>query len=436
MLTRELVGILGIGGLLALIIAGVPIAFSFIIVASAGLLYLESVGVVLSTFQTIPYRWAASYELSCIVLFILMATFASHSGLAEVLYDAANKWLGKIRGSLAMATVVACGAFATISGSSIATAGAMGKIVLPEMKKLKYDERLAAGCAAAGGTLGILIPPSISFVIYAVLVEASIGALFMAGIFPGLMEIISYMLVIALLLRIFPGWAPIGLSCSIKAKLSSLALVWPVALVAVVVLGGIYMGVFTPTEAGGIGVTATFLILLSTRRMSRKIFFGSLAEAGKLTCAIYLIIIGAMVFNRFLAIAGTMDLIGRQAELFGTPITFLLFVMLVYFILGMFMDPMAMIILTIPIFLPIISKLGISFIWYGVICVRMMEVGMITPPVGLNLFTIHAVNPDVPSLQIIKGAIPFVIADIICIAILIVFPQISLWLPSTMMKKR
>lgn len=436
MLERELVGILGIGGLLALIIAGVPIAFSFIIVASAGLLYLESVGVVLSTFQTIPYRWAASYELSCIVLFILMATFASHSGLAEVLYDAANKWLGKIRGSLAMATVVACGAFATISGSSIATAGAMGKIVLPEMKKLKYDERLAAGCAAAGGTLGILIPPSISFVIYAVLVEASIGALFMAGIFPGLMEIISYMIVIALLLRIFPDWAPIGLSYSIKAKLSSLALVWPVALVAVVVLGGIYMGVFTPTEAGGIGVTATFLILLSTRRMSRKIFFGSLAEAGKLTCAIYLIIIGAMVFNRFLAIAGTMDLIGRQAELFATPITFLLFVMLVYFILGMFMDPMAMIILTIPIFLPIISKLGISFIWYGVICVRMMEVGMITPPVGLNLFTIHAVNPDVPSLQIIKGAIPFVIMDIICIALLIIFPQISLWLPSTMMKKR
>jgi len=432
MLTRELVGLVGFGGLLVLIAVGVPIAFSFMIVACAGLLYIESFGVVLSSLRTIPFRWAASYELSCIVLFILMACLANQSGIGRLGYDAAEKWLGKVRGSLAMATVVACGAFATISGSSTATAGAMGKIVLPEMKALNYDERLAAGAAAAGGTIGILIPPSITFVIYGILVEESIGKLFMAGVLPGIMEIISYLLVIALLVRIFPAWAPIGRSYSIKERLSTLKPIWPIALIAGVVLGGIYMGVFTPTEAGAIGAAATFLVVTVSGRMSRKGFITSILEAGELTCAIYLIIIGAMVFNRFLALSGVIDLAGNLAGAFGTPLTFLLFVMLVYFILGCFMNVTAMIVLTIPIFLPFIDALGINFIWFGVIVVRMMEVGMITPPVGLNLFTIKLVNPDVPMIQIIKGAIPFVITDLICIVILIAFPQISLWLPATM----
>lgn len=431
-MSPELVGVLGIMALLVLILIGVPVAFSFIIVAFFGIIYLESFTIALSALRTIPYRWAVTYELAPVVLFILMAAFVSQGGAAKILYEAANKWLGKIRGSLAMATVVACGAFATVCGSSVATAGAMGSIALPEMKKHNYDEGLAAGCAAAGGTLGILIPPSISFIIYGILVEESIGKLFMAGILPGIMEIVSYIIVITIIVRLRPSWAPVGASYSFKEKISSLRPIWAVIVLAIVVLWGIYGGIFTPTEAGGIGATAAFIILLINRGMTRKIFFTSLLEAGTLTCAIFLIIIGAMIFNRFLALSGMTDRIADVAKLFTTPFQFLGFMVIVYLILGCIMDPMAMIILTIPIVLPMLKALDINLIWYGVLCVRMMEVGMITPPVGLNLFTIRAVNPDVPSIKIIKGAIPFLIADLICVTLLIIFPQISLFIPLRM----
>ena len=428
-MTPEMVGVLGIILLVVLIAIGVPVAFAFMIIAFFGIVHMEGFSIAMSTLKTIPYRWAVTYELAPVVLFILMAALVSQGGVARILYDAVNKWMGKIRGSLAMATVIACGAFATVSGSSVATAGAMGSIALPEMKKYNYDERLAAGCAAAGGTIGILIPPSVSFIIYGILVEESVGKLFIAGILPGLMEIISYSLVIFIMVRLNPTWAPIGASYSLKEKFASLGPVWGVMLLSFVVLGGIYGGIFTPTEAGGIGATAGFFILIANKRMNRTVFFEALKEAGTLTCALFLIIIGAMVFNRFLALSGMTDIIAGVASSFGTAIHLLLFMLVIYFILGCFMDPMAMIILTIPIVLPMLEVLDINLIWFGVIAVRMMEVGMITPPVGLNLFAIRAVNPDVPSINIIKGAIPFLIADIICIALLILFPQISLYLP-------
>ena len=428
----ELVGVLGIVALIFLIALGVPVAFSFIIAAFFGIIYLESFWIALSTLRTIPYRWAVTYELAPVVLFILMAALVSQGGVAKILYEAANRWVGKIRGSLAMATVFACGAFATVSGSSVATAGAMGAIALPEMKKHHYDERLAAGSAAAGGTLGILIPPSVSFIIYGILVEQSIGKLFIAGILPGIMEIISYVVVIVIIVQLRPSWAPAGVSYTLKEKLSSLRPIWAVLVLAIVVLWGIYGGIFTPTEAGGIGATAAFFILVINKRMTRKVFLTALLEAGTLTCAIFLIIIGAMVFNRFLALSGLTDKIAEIARIFNSPIQFLVFMMVVYLILGCFMDPMAMIILTIPIVLPMLEELDINLIWFGVIAVRMMEVGMITPPVGLNLFTIRAVNPDVPSIKIIQGAIPFLIADLICIVLLIAVPQISLFLPEGM----
>ncbi len=425
----EMVALVGIAVLIFLIMIGVPVAFAFIIVGFFGIIYLESFSIALSTLRTIPYRWAVTYELAPVVLFILMAAFVSQGGIAKALYDSVNKWLGKIRGSLAMATVIACGAFATVSGSSVATAGAMGSISLPEMKKHKYDERLAAGSTAAGGTIGILIPPSVAFIIYGILVEESIGKLFIAGIIPGLMEILSYIIVIAVMVRIFPEWAPIGVSFSLKEKISSLAPIWPVLLLAIVVLGGIYGGIFTPTEAGGIGATVAFLILLVNKRMTRKVFATSFLEAGALTCAIFLIIIGAMVFNRFLALSGLTGIIAEIAAKVGSPYEFLFYMLIVYLILGCFMDPLAMIILTIPIVLPMLDVLDINLIWFGVIAVRMMEVGMITPPVGLNLFTIRAASPDVSSINIIKGAIPFLIMDLILISLLIIFPQISLYLP-------
>lgn len=431
-MSPEFIGILGILALVFLIILGVPIAFSFIIVAFSGIFYMESFGVALSTLKTIPYRWAVTYELAPVVLFITMATIISQGGVGEDLYEAVSKWLGKLRGSLAMATVVACGAFATVSGSSTATAGAMGKIALPEMKKHNYDMRLGAGSAAAGGTLGILIPPSITFIIYGILVEESIARLFIAGIFPGIMEVVSYIFAIIVMVSIFPTWAPLGGSFSFKDKLFALGPIWAVLVLAIIVVGGIYGGFFTPTEAGGIGATAAFLIMVIKRKMTKKLLVISLLEGATLACALFFIIIGAMVFNRFLALSGVIEVITAVAGIFSSPLKFLFFIMFVYFVLGIFMDGLAMLILTLPLILPILKIFDINLIWFGVLAVNSIEIGMITPPMGLNLFTIRAVNPDIPSKSIIVGTIPFLIADLICLVFLVLFPQISLFLPGRM----
>jgi C4-dicarboxylate transporter DctM subunit len=328
---------------------------------------------------------------------------------------------------------LACGAFATVSGSSIATAGAMGSIALPEMKKRKYSMRLAAGAAAAGGTIGILIPPSIPLIIYGILVEESIGRLFMAGVIPGIMEIVSYALTIYIIVRIRPQWAPISPSYTLRQKMKSLLPVWAVLVLALVIIGGIYGGVFTPTEAGAIGASAAFLIVLLTRHtLSFKDFVAALLEAGSLSASLFMIIIGAMIFNRFMVLSGLIAKVGEVAAFFETPYSFLLFMAGVYLILGCFIEPLPMIILTLPIVLPVLEHLNINLIWFAIVAVRMMEVGMITPPVGMNLFTISAVNPEIPTIEIIKGVLPFLAADIVCIVLLIFFPQISLFLPGKM----
>lgn len=432
-MSLELIGLLGIIALLFLISIGIPVGFSFIITGFFGILYLESLQVALSTFRMVPYRWVTSYALAPIVLFILMASIVSHGGAARDLYDAVNKWLGKVRGSLGIATVIACGAFAAVSGSSIATAAAMGKIAIPEMKKYNYDERLAAGCAAAGGTVGSLIPPSIAFIIYGTFVEESIAKLFIAGILPGILEIISYIIVILILVRLFPHWASISPSYSFREKLSSLAPIWAVIVLGITVMGGIYAGIFTPTEAGGIGATVAFLIALISGRMNKKVLLMSLMDAGRLSCAIFFIIIGAMIFSRFLAYSGTCQLvIELSRKYFDTQIKFIICMMIVYVILGCFMDVLPIIVLTIPITLPVLHALDINLIWYGVFFIEMTEIAEITPPVGLNLFTIRAVNPDIPSGKIIKGVTPFIVMDFIVLIFVILYPQISLFLPSRM----
>lgn len=428
----EFAGLLGVFVLIGVLAIGVPITFAFIIVGFFGIIYVDDFSGALSALMTIPYRWAITYELAPVVLFLLMASIVSRGGIAESLYEAVTKWLGQIRGSLAVATVLACGAFATVSGSSIATAGALGGIALPEMKKRNYNLRLGAGCAAAGGTLGILIPPSIPLIIYGILVEESIGRLFMAGVIPGIMEILFYSATIFILVRIHPEWAPVGPSYTLKEKFISLIPVWAVLVLAGVVIGGIYGGVFTPTEAGGIGASVAFFIILSKRAMTFKGFLASILEAGSLSASLFMIIIGAMIFNRFMVLSGLIDRVGEVAMLFQNPYSFLLFMAFVYLILGCFIEPLPMIILTIPIVLPMLEILNINLIWFAIIAVRMMEVGLITPPVGMNLFTISAVNPDIPSLEIIKGIVPFLIADFICILLLIFFPQLSLFLPGMM----
>jgi C4-dicarboxylate transporter DctM subunit len=430
---HELIGLIGVFVLVLVLAIGVPIALSFIIVGFFGIIYVDDFSGALSAMMTIPYRWAVTYELAPVVLFLLMAAIVSRGGVAESLYEAVTKWLGRIRGSLAVATVLACGAFATVSGSSIATAGAMGGIALPEMKKRKYDMRMAAGAAAAGGTIGILIPPSIPLIVYGILVEESIGRLFIAGVIPGIMEIISYALTIFIIVRIRPQWAPIGPSYTFRAKMKSLLPVWAVLVLALVIIGGIYGGVFTPTEAGAIGASTAFLIVLLTRHtMTFKDFVTALLEAGSLSASLFMIIIGAMIFNRFMVLSGLIAKVGEVAAFFESPASFLLFMAGVYFILGCFIEPLPMIILTLPIVLPILEHLAINLIWFAIVAVRMMEVGLITPPVGMNLFTISAVNPDIRTIEIIKGVLPFLAADIVCILLLIFFPQLSLFLPGKM----
>ena len=428
----ELIGVLGVGVLLVFILAGVPVAFSFIVVGSLGIWYLTSFSVVLSSLMTIPYRWVVNYELAPVVLFIVMAAFVSQSGIARVLYTAANSWMGRLRGGVAIATVFACGMYATVCGSSVASAAAMSSVALPEMKKLNYHDRLAAGSIAAGGTIGILIPPSISFIVYGVLVEQSIGKLFIAGIIPGILEILGYACAIILTVKLYPSLAPVGTSFSFKEKIYSLKPVWPLMFLSVFILWGIYGGVFTPTEAGGIGAVAAFFILLAARRMTGKTALASMREGGSLSCAIFFIIIGAMVFNRFLALSGLTSFASEVAGKIQSPTLFIIYMMIIYLILGCFMEALSMIVLTVPILLPMLDALNINLIWYGVLLVRMIEVGMITPPVGLNIYTIRAANPDVATADIIIGIIPFFIMDIIIVALLIYFPMISLYLPSAM----
>jgi C4-dicarboxylate transporter DctM subunit len=414
---------------------GMPVGFSMALIGFCGAVYVVSKGAGFSIIRTFPYQYSSSYDMVVIPLFVLMGEVAYRCRLSWDLYSGMNKLFGGVRGSLAMATIGGCAGFAAISGSSLATAATMGAVSLPEMKKFNYNRKLATGAVAAGGTMGILIPPSIVLVIYGILTEQSIGKLFLAGFIPGLLEAGLYILTIFVLLSFRPDWAPLGPKVNLRERLTAFGTLWVPACLFMLVIGGIYLGLFTPTEASAIGAFATFVIMFARRLASRQSIMDSLLNAGRTTGMIFAIMIGAMLLNYFLGVTKLpMNLATFISELKVSPLAVILMIFIIYLILGCVMDALAMILLTVPILFPIILEFNINPVWFGIFIVRCVEIGAITPPIGLNVFVIHGVARDVPMYDIFQGIFPFLVADFVCVSLLIAFPQIVLFLPNTMFR--
>jgi tripartite ATP-independent transporter DctM subunit len=430
----ELIGIIGIFVFLILLALRVPIAYSFAIVGFAGFGYLRSFKIASSLFGSLPFTWGTYYPFLCLPLFVLMGSFAATSGITGELFKAGQKWLGRFPGGLAHATIAASTAFAACTGSSMAASVTMGKIAIPEMRKCNYSPALATGTVAAGGTLGILIPPSSALVIYGILAEQSIGRLFIAGILPGILISLLYMLQIYFRCRINPEIAGKSIHCSWKEKLQSLKGIWGVLAVFALVIGGIYGGIFTPVEAGGVGAFTTFCIALFRRKMSWASFKEAMLGMGRIFAMIFMIFIGAMIFNTFLTISGLPALLSNVISGLQLPrYIILILILLLYIPLGMLLEPMSMLVLTLPILLPTLDALQFDLIWIGILMVLMMEVGLITPPVGLNCFAIKGiVSQDVPLETIFRGVFPFVIIHLVGVALIVAFPQIALFLSAVM----
>jgi len=432
-MTPTITGLVGIGILLIILFSRMPIGFGMGLIGFLGFAYLVGFGPALGLLKTVPYSTFSSHSLSVIPLFILMGAFAFSAGLSRDLYQAAYKWLGHLRGGLAMATIGACACFAAISGSSMATAATMGTVTLPEMKKYNYDPALATGSVAAGGSMGILIPPSVILIIYGIITEQSIGKLFLAGFIPGMMEAVFYMVVIAIITRFKPQLGPRGPQTNIFEKLKALTTTWEVLTLFIIVIGGIYVGIFTPTEAAGIGAFGAFIFAVGKKRLTWTAFKESLSSSIKTSVMVFVIILGAMLLGYFLTVTRIpFDLAGYVSGLHLNRYVILILILLTFIVLGCVIETMAIILLTVPIFFPLIVQLGFNPIWFGILVVRATEIGLLTPPVGLNVFVIKGVAPDVPIGTIFRGIFPFLIADICHVAVLIAFPQLVLFLPGMM----
>ncbi|MBT3254988.1 MAG: TRAP transporter large permease subunit [Deltaproteobacteria bacterium] len=428
-----LAGVLGIAMLFILMAVGMPIAFSMGLVGFAGYCYVVGVDAGFSQLESVPYGVGSDYILSVLPLFLLMGQFAFYSGLSQDLYDTSYKWLGHYPGGLAMATVGGCAAFAAVCGSSVATSATMGTVALPAMRKYKYDDRLALGSIAAGGTVGILIPPSIVFILYGVLTEQSIGKLFLAGFLPGVLAIVLYLLAIIVQVRLNPKLGPAGPKAAFREKLISLGQTWGTLLLFSLVMGGIYFGFFTPTEAGAVGAFGAFVMAILKKKLTWQTLYNCLLETGRMTAMLIIIFVGAMMFNYFLAVTNVpMEMAQLIVDQNLDRYMVLTAILVVYLLLGCIMDPGSMIILTIPIVYPMIQSLGFNPIWFGVIIVMVAEIGTITPPVGLNVFVVKAVAPEVPITRIFRGIFPFWAVDMVRLFILVSIPQISLFLPNVM----
>lgn len=432
-MTPETAGILGIGLLIALFLLKVPIAFSMIIVGLLGFAYLSGIESAFSLLSQDLFDTFSSYPLSVIPTFILMGSFAYASGISQRLYFAAYTWLGHLRGGLTLATVIACSGFAAICGSTAATAATMGKIALPEMKKYNYDPSFATGTVAAAGTLGILIPPSTVFIVYGIMTEESIGKLFIAGIIPGIILTIFFMLTVVFLCLRNPALGPARAPTTWKQKFSSLSGVIEAIILFGLAIGGLFLGWFSPTQAGGIGAFGALFIGLFRGGFNLKLTIEAARDGLRTSCMVLFIIAGATVFGHFMAISNIpFKLADWVGNLPIPPIGIMVIIIIIYFIGGFFMDSMAMIVVSLPIFFPIVKKLGFDTIWFGVIIVLIAEMGVITPPVGVNVFVIKGIAPEVPLQQIFKGIYPFLIGLFLITFLLLTFPKIATWLPSLM----
>jgi tripartite ATP-independent transporter DctM subunit len=434
MLDPIMVGILGSVLVVILLLFGMPIAFLMMFVGFFGIWSLTSLEAALPVVAKTLYETAANYPYTIIPLFILMGGFAGGAGITRELYETFDKWFRRLPGGLGVATIAACAGFAAVSGSSVAGAAAMGNIALPEMRRFNYHPKLATGVVAAGGTLAFLIPPSLGFVVYGMLTEQSIGKLLISGIFPGLLLSLAYILVVVGQVKINPSLAPATPgNVTFKEKIKALKGIWETLLVFFIVMGGIYLGYINPTEAGAIGATSLLVIVLLKRRLDWKGLFASLLEMARISIMVLFLVAGATVFSYFLALSTIPAVVsGWIAGLEVSRYVVLAIIIAIYFMLGCFLDAVSMMVLTLPVIYPVIVALNFNPIWFGVVAVLMMEAGLITPPVGLNVYTLAGIAKDVPMAEIFKGAMPFLISIFVVAILLIIFPQIVLYLPNLM----
>jgi C4-dicarboxylate transporter DctM subunit len=434
-MSPDVIGLAGFALMIILILLGVNVSFALIALGIAGLAIIMGIRPALSSLAIISFERASSYDFAVAPLFLLMGAFVSRSDIGKEAYTMARAWVGQLKGGLAMATSVACGLFAACCGSSLASALAMGQIAYPEMKRHNYVDSLSTGIIAAGGTLGIMIPPSMGFILIGILAQLSIGKLFLAGIIPGLICIVTYMLTISILCRINPQLGPPSPRTTLKEKFGSLKYTWPVLTLFVLVIGGIYGGVFTPTEAGGIGAFGAIIISLVRKQLDGAGFFECLMETAKMSAMMMALILGAFIFNQFLAVTRIPFLASEWVVGLGlNRYTILFIILFMYIILGLVFDVYAIMILTIPIIFPTMTAFGFNPIWYSVIMVRVIEIGLCSPPFGMNLFGLVGVV-NVPIGVLYRGVIPFLLADLFNIGLLIAFPSLSTYLPEIMLSR-
>jgi C4-dicarboxylate transporter DctM subunit len=427
---RDLVALAGFALMFALMAVRVPIGVSMGVAGVLGFGLLSGPKAALNLLSNVPLSVVTDYNLSVIPMFILMGAFASHSGMSTELFTAGRVWLGHRRGGLALASIAACGGFAAINGSSVATAATMTQVALPEMRRAGYDPGFSAGLIAAGGTLGIMIPPSVILVLYGIMTETDISKLFAAGVIPGLLAIALYAVVVMVKARLHPLALPRGEPHTWSERWRSVRELWAVVLLFLFVLGGIYGGLFTVQEAAGVGAVGTLVIGLLRRRLDAPRIKAALVESLRVSSAIMLIVVGAYLFGYFLTITQfTQKAVDLLVHLPVGAYGVLALVMLGYLILGAVMDELAMILLTVPIVFPAMMQLGFNPVWFGVIIVMAVTFGMICPPVGMNVFVINSIARDVPLTDIYRGTMPFIAVDLLRLFVLCAFPALSLWLP-------
>lgn len=424
---------LGFVAVFALALVRIPLAIAMSIAGFVGLGLMRGWPAAVASTSQVVFETGFAYVLSVIPLFVLMGNFVARAGMARELFSAANAFVGHRRGGLAMASIIASGGFGAICGSSIATTATMTRVAFPEMRAHGYKDTLAAGSIAAGGTLGILIPPSTILVIYGIITETDIGKLFIAGILPGVVAIICLCLAVVFVTWRDPEAGPPAERFSWTQRLGAVRGIWGVALLFALVIGGIYGGVFTATEGAGVGAAGAFFFALLRRTLTPRVLLDILVESTRTTAMLFTILIGAMVFTSFVNFTSMPgDLRDFLMQFSPNPIMVVVVMMVIYVLLGLVMEELSMVLLTIPVFFPVITGLGFDPIWFGILIVTVVEIGMISPPVGMNLFVINSLLPDVKLGQIFRGVWPFVIADVGRLAILVAFPVISLWLPGFM----
>lgn len=432
-MSPEIIGVLGIVILLLLFMIRVPVSISLIIVGTVGLVLIRGWDSALVQLGTTPFSTASSYSLSVIPLFILMGMTLSFSGFGKDLYTAVDSWIGHVRGGLAITTIGTSALFSAISGSVNATTATMARIALPEMKKYRYSNELSTSCVAAGGTLGILIPPSVILVLYGILTMEPIGKLLIAGLIPGILQMLLFMLVIYIMVLRNPSLAPVTSKKPLIVKVKSLNSIWPFVFSFALSIGGIYFGYFTPTEAGGIGAFGAFFLAILTRRLTWADFKTTLNETTRLTAMIFFILIGADIFSKFLALSRIPAVVTQTVSTLDmSPMVIMVLILIVYFILGLFLEGIAIFVLTLPVVYPLITMLGFDGIWFGVVMILVMNIGLLTPPMGLSVYIISGVVKDVPIQRIFRGVIPMLLMMILCLALVVIFPGIVTFLPNLM----